>query len=134
MTYVVREEDVAGYSPANHTGTVNRRVIGRETVGAKFVEVLVGTLDPKARAAAHAHPGIEQVVHVLAGQGEGVVDGEHITFGPGDWIFLPEGSMHEFHGTGEEPLRIIVIYSPPYAERPDAAVRGDRPESGAAGE
>ncbi len=125
MKYVLREEDVPSYSPANHTGTVNRRVIGQETVGAKFVEVVAGSLCPGARADAHAHPGIEQVIHVLGGQGEGVIDGERVTFGPGDWIFLPEGSMHEFRAAGEESLRIIVIYAPPYGERPSASVLGD---------
>ncbi len=34
MPTVIRAADLAAYSPANHTGTSNVRVIGPETVGA----------------------------------------------------------------------------------------------------
>jgi hypothetical protein len=44
--YVVRLKDIPGYHPHNHTGTLNRRLIGRETVGVKHLEVLHGTLAP----------------------------------------------------------------------------------------
>ena len=50
--FVRRVADVPGYSPANHTGTVNRRVIGKETVGARRLEVLLGDV----ASAARAHP------------------------------------------------------------------------------
>ena len=63
--FFVRGTEVPAYSPANHTGTVNRRLIGPDTVGAKGVEVVLGsdapvsTLDPwEAMAAAvHRSPG-----------------------------------------------------------------------------
>lgn len=43
--WLVREADVPGYHPANHTGTLNRRLIGPDTVGARGVEVLLGVID-----------------------------------------------------------------------------------------
>ena len=42
--YLVRQSEVKPYSPANHTGTRNFRLIGPETVGAKGVEVLIGLI------------------------------------------------------------------------------------------
>lgn len=121
MQYVIREDDVQGYSPQNHSGTVNRRIIGKDN-GAKYLEVVVGTLAPGASADAHAHPGIEQVVHILERTGEGEVDGKTISFGPGDWVFLPEGSFHDFRVTSDQPMRLIVIYAPPYSENKDAVI------------
>ena len=59
--FFVRGTEVPAYSPANHTGTVNRRLIGPETVGAKNVEVLLGVIEKGQGALPHAHPGIEQV-------------------------------------------------------------------------
>ncbi len=56
--YLVRQSDVTPYSPANHTGTKNFRLIGPETVGAKQVEMLVGELGRGKGALPHAHPGI----------------------------------------------------------------------------
>ena len=70
--YFVTESEVTPYSPANHGDTVNRRLIGPETVGAKHVEVLLGVvggaLDAEGGGALpHRHPGIEQVCYMLQG-------------------------------------------------------------------
>ena len=43
--YVVSSDGANPYSPANHSGTTNQRVISRETVGAKYLEVLIGTIE-----------------------------------------------------------------------------------------
>ena len=66
MKYLVRPQDLKPYSPANHTGTKNLRLIGPETVGAKQVEVLIGEVAKGEGALPHAHPGIEQFGHRLA--------------------------------------------------------------------
>src|SRR5256885_16086641 len=41
--YFVRKADVKAYSPANHAETLNRRLIGPETVGAHHPKGRVGT-------------------------------------------------------------------------------------------
>lgn len=43
------------------------RLIGRETVGAKQVEMLIGEVERGQGALPHAHPGIEQVCYLLEG-------------------------------------------------------------------
>ena len=42
--YVRSTEGIAGYSPANHSGTSNQRLVSRDTVGAKYMELLIGTI------------------------------------------------------------------------------------------
>ena len=42
--YLVRSAMVAGYQPANHTHTNNQRLIGPDNVGARHMEVVLGTL------------------------------------------------------------------------------------------
>ena len=42
--YFVNIAELTGYSPANHTETVNKRVIGPETVGANQLEVVLGQI------------------------------------------------------------------------------------------
>jgi len=125
MRYVLREEDVAPYAPANHNETRNRRIISRETVGAKFMEIVVGTIQPGATAAAHAHPGIEQAVHVLEGTADVEIDGRLNHIRAGDWVFMPDGAFHDLTVTSDTPLRLIVIYSPPYSENRDAVILKD---------
>lgn len=114
--YFVRGADVLGYSPANHTGTINRRLIGPETVGARHVEVVLGIIAKDGGALPHAHPGIEQVCYLLEGSARAEVGGEAFDMLPGDACFFPPDAMHVFTVTSDEPARVLVIYSPPYSE------------------
>lgn len=121
--WIVRESDVEGYSPANHEGTVNKRLISSENVGAKHLEVILGTIEHQKGALPHAHPDLEQVVYLISGTAEVEVDGEKGSMGPGDCCYFGPNKKHVFTVTSEEPARIIVIYSPPYEEHPDRVVR-----------
>ena len=51
--YHVRQSDVKPYSPANHVGTQNYRMIGAETVGAKQIEFLFQCLAQRRRHVVH---------------------------------------------------------------------------------
>jgi mannose-6-phosphate isomerase-like protein (cupin superfamily) len=122
--YFVRQQDVTPYHPANHTGTVNRRLIGADTVGAKNIEVLLGVVEKGKGALPHAHPGIEQVCYLLEGRARAEVNGEACELGPGDCCFFPANARHVFTVTSDEPVKVLVIYSPPYEENPQRVVRG----------
>ena len=121
--YVVRPEDVPQYHPANHTGTSNRRLIGADTVGARKIEVVLGLVEKGEGALAHAHPGIEQVCYLLEGRARAEVGGEVCELGPGDCCFFPPGIPHVFTAVSEQPVKVLVIYSPPYEERAENVVR-----------
>ena len=121
--YLVRQPDVMPYSPANHTGTKNFRLIGPETVGAKQVEMLVGELGRGKGALPHAHPGIEQVCYLLEGRARAEVGGETCELGPGDTCFFPPEMQHTFTVVSDEPVKVLVIYSPPYEESPERIIR-----------
>ena len=122
MKYLVRQSDVRPYSPANHTGTRNFRLIGPETVGAKQVEVLIGEIERGKGALPHAHPGIEQVCYLLEGEAHVEVAGEKFEMKAGDACFFPPEAMHLFIVTSER-ARVMVIYSPPYGENPKNVIR-----------
>jgi quercetin dioxygenase-like cupin family protein len=121
--YFVRQDDVPGYHPANHTGTVNRRLIGLQNVGAKNLEVVLGVIEKGKGALPHAHPGIEQVCYLLEGRARAEVGGEVCELSPGDCCFFPPGVPHVFIVTSDTPARVLVIYSPPYEENPERVIR-----------
>lgn len=121
--YFVSESDAPPYSPANHSDTVNRRLIGPENVGAKSIEVVLGTIGKGGGALPHSHPGIEQVCYILEGSARAEVGGEVCEMGPGDACYFPPDVKHVFTRTSEAPLRVLVIYSPPYGESPDKVRR-----------
>jgi len=121
--FFVRGADVPGYSPANHTGTVNRRLIAPETVGARNIEVVLGVIEKGQGALPHAHPGIEQVCYLLEGTAVAEVGGERCELGPGDACYFPADTMHVFTVTSEQPAKLLVVYSPPYGESPEKVIR-----------
>jgi uncharacterized RmlC-like cupin family protein len=126
MKYRVRQSEVKPYSPANHTGTRNFRLIGPETVGARQVEVLLGEVERGKGALPHAHPGIEQVCYLLEGSAHievgGEVGVEKFELAPGEACFFPPDTPHVVTVTSER-ARILVIYAPPYGEDPAKTTR-----------
>ena len=116
--FLIRQQDIKPYSPANHTGTKNYRLVSPETVGAKQVEVLIGELERGKGALPHAHPGIEQVCYLLEGAAHVEVGGESFHMQAGEACFFPADEMHLFQATLER-AKVMVIYAPPYLENPD---------------
>jgi oxalate decarboxylase/phosphoglucose isomerase-like protein (cupin superfamily) len=67
--------------------------------------------------ARHNHPGAEEIIFVISGHGEQMVedpDGNPVTqeVGPGCTIFVPESRFHSTRNTGEGPMQLFVVYSP----------------------
>ena len=67
--------------------------------------------------ARHNHPGAEEIIFIIKGNGEQMVedeDGSPVTraVGPGCTVFIPESRFHATQNTGDEPMEIFVVYSP----------------------
>lgn len=70
----------------------------------------------------HNHPDAEELLYVLSGQGEQMVDdGEPFAVRAGDVIYIPVGIFHATKNTGWETMRLIALYNPGGAEQ---ALRG----------
>jgi quercetin dioxygenase-like cupin family protein len=121
--YFIQAADVPPYHPANHTGTTNRRLIGADNVGARNVEVVLGVIEKGRGAEPHAHPGMEQVCYLLEGTAVAEVAGERCAMKPGDACYFPADQMHKFTATSDTPVKVLVIYSPPYGESPHKVIR-----------
>lgn len=126
-SWIVRESEVPTYRPANHTGTLNRRLIGVDTVGARHLEMVLGVIEKNSGALPHAHPGVEQVCYLLSGTADVEMGGERGSLAPGDCCFFPANEIHTFTVTSDEPARVLVVYAPPGGGVAGKAVaRGDR--------
>jgi quercetin dioxygenase-like cupin family protein len=77
-------------------------------------------LDPGKGHTNHNHPGVEEVLYVVSGQGVQVVGGEKQTVGPGTCIHIPPDVFHETINSGWEQMKIIAIYAP---HGPEAELR-----------
>src|SRR3989442_8861343 len=115
--YVVRQDAVTPYSPLNHEATVNRRLVGRDNVGARQLEVVLGVVARGGGALKHSHPGIEQACYVLEGRARVEVGHDYVDeVGPGDTVFFPAGAPPLFPTNRQAPGKARRIYAPPHAE------------------
>jgi len=65
----------------------------------------------------HNHPGAEEIIFVISGNGEQMVEddqGNPIVekVGPGCTIYVPESRYHSTRNTGDGPMQLFVVYSP----------------------
>jgi mannose-6-phosphate isomerase-like protein (cupin superfamily) len=61
---------------------------------------------------------MEQVCYVLEGRARAEIGGEICELGVGDCCFFPADTRHVFTAVSDEPVKVLVIYSPPYLEKP----------------
>ena len=120
--YVVRADELPSYSPANHTGTRNTRLVSAALNGARHMEIILGDVERGAGVSTHAHPGMEQAQYFLEGEAEVIVDGVTYQARAGDLCFFPADVFHSIRVTSER-MKVLIIYSPPFAENPAKVVR-----------
>ena len=66
--YIIRASEMPTYSPANHTGTRNTRLVGPLVNGAQYMEIALGEIERNEGSPSHAHPALEQAVYILEGE------------------------------------------------------------------
>jgi len=120
--YVIRPDEIEAYSPANHTGTRNKRLIGPRVNGARHLEIVLGEIDRNEGAVAHMHPDLEQAVYVLEGEAVVRIDDVPTEIRAGDLVYFPAKVFHDIKVTSPV-IRMLVIYGPPYDEQPHQVVK-----------
>lgn len=91
---------------------------GTATAGRSFllgpscpsVTQFVGLIPP-GRAPDHFHK-YDEVIYILEGQGELVIDGESAPLGPGSCVHLPRTVVHCLANTGDTEMRVLGVFRP----------------------
>jgi oxalate decarboxylase/phosphoglucose isomerase-like protein (cupin superfamily) len=91
--------------------------VAPEVNGARRFSGGVVELPPGQGHSRHNHPGAEEIIFVISGEGEQMVetaDGvpEVMSVGPGCTVFVPESRFHSTLNTGAAPMQLFVVYSP----------------------
>lgn len=76
-------------------------------------------LQPGKGHVRHNHPGTEEILYVVSGQGKQMIDVGGEQWEPvtaGDMIHIPPDIFHATINSGWEPLKLIAVYSPPGPE------------------
>lgn len=56
---------------------------------------------------AHLHPDAEEVFYVVAGNGQFRLGDDAFAVGPGDFVYVPPGLLHELRNTGDTDLEFV---------------------------
>jgi oxalate decarboxylase/phosphoglucose isomerase-like protein (cupin superfamily) len=103
------------------------RVTGAQRMSAGIV-----TLEPGKGHERHNHPNEEEILFVVEGEGTQMVDAggeDERQVYAGTMIHIPPGVYHSTVNTGNQPLRILVVYSPTGPEAFLRSLPGCRIES-----
>jgi quercetin dioxygenase-like cupin family protein len=65
----------------------------------------------------HSHTRNEECVYVLEGTLRYSVDGDSRDLQPGDWMFSPRGSVHQFSNPHGAPARALIVNTPDIGEQ-----------------
>jgi putative monooxygenase len=89
------------------------RTVSKELVGSENIVAGLTVFEPGEDSAVHNHPESEELDIILHGSGILVDGDEHVYFKEGEWMFIPKGVFHQHKNTGDEPLWLIWMYTPP---------------------
>lgn len=64
-------------------------------------------------AAAHTHQTEEEILYILSGEGAIIAGEQETRLEPGVAVFIPSGLAHQIRADGDEPLKLVTVFSPP---------------------
>ncbi|MCE9557542.1 MAG: cupin domain-containing protein [Armatimonadetes bacterium] len=79
---------------------------------AKNCQLVLMSLKPAEEIGMEVHQ-LDQFFRVEAGEGEATLDGVTTEISEGIAILVPAGTKHNIVNTGDEPLKLYTLYSPP---------------------
>lgn len=93
----------------------------------KNSQLVVMHLQPSEDIGEEVHD-VDQILCVVEGSGEAVIDGNATTFSAGFVIVVPKGARHNIKNTSSEsPLKLYTVYAPPHHK--DGIVHATKAES-----
>lgn len=91
-----------------------KNIFGAENVDAKYLRINITEYAPGTAHKLHRHPGQEEVIYVLEGEGITRTDAGDQRIGPGSFVFVPADTDHATLNVQEDkPMRAVIIKSPP---------------------
>lgn len=96
--------------------TINNDNFRKVLHTAKHMQLVLMTLKANEDIGMETHANTDQFFRFEAGIGQCIIDGKEYDVVDGDSVIIPAGSEHNIINTGDEPLKMYTIYSPPHHE------------------
>lgn len=75
-------------------------------------QLVVMALRPGEEIGEEVHE-VDQFIYAVKGEGEAVMAGVAMPFVKGEALCVPAGSLHNVRNSGDEPMKLFTVYSPP---------------------
>jgi mannose-6-phosphate isomerase-like protein (cupin superfamily) len=79
----------------------------------RHMQLVLMALPPGQDIGAETHATHDQFFRIEKGRGEVEIDGVIHKIKGGDAIIVPSGARHNVTNTGDKPMRLYTLYSPP---------------------
>ena len=123
----------AGEGPAVRWGPdgVMRIVAGADSTDGSF-SLVEATEQPGSAAPLHVHHGEAEAFYILEGTIELTCGNNTLTAAAGDFVYTPKDVPHKYAVTGDQPARVLLLFSRPGFEAffAEAGAPLDQPPAG----
>ncbi len=79
---------------------------------ANYSQLVVMSIEPGDDIGMEVH-GLDQFIRIEQGKGKAILNGEEYDIANDFAIVIPAGTEHNIINTGDVPLKLYTIYSPP---------------------
>lgn len=93
-------------------------------------QLVVMSLPAGGEIGEEVHDGVDQVLSIVEGSGEAILDDVPTQIGDGDLVLVPAGTKHNIRNVGSADLKLYTVYAPP--QHFDGTVHRNRAEADAA--
>ena len=119
------------------TGSIDDAALGntdfrRVLSTGPHAQLVVMSIPAGGEIGEEVHPGVDQVLSIVDGSGEAVLDDVPAEVGGGDLVLVPAGAKHNLRNVGTGDLKLYTIYAPP--QHPAGTVHRTHAEAAAAGD
>ncbi len=86
----------------------------------EHTQVVVMSIPAGGDIGEEVHTDTDQILYLVEGSGQVILEGEAADFGVGDLVLVTAGTRHNFKTVGETAMKIITAYAPPH--HPDGTI------------
>ena len=110
MLRVTREQDC---EIAHFPGRDWLYLIGPKNSPAQNMTFGVAVFFPNTETSPHVHDVQEEIIYIISGRGRQMAGDQEMPLEPGVALFTPPGVPHQVVVDGDEPLKLVTVFSPP---------------------
>lgn len=76
-------------------------------------QLVLMSIPPAGEIGEETHRDIDQILFLVDGEGEAVIEGQSFAFTEHEVVFVPAGTKHNFKNTSDKDLKLYTVYSLP---------------------